>query len=210
LKAKSSNDGIWNSKAFDHKARRLATKLAKIVSGVLLKTGDVEAQQDVVTKLMDFDLLKKSILPYILHAKEAKVQVEISENIRTSLNVVNHVKTKDHSVAKHATFSMEMFGHGGNVLAMASILGVHHNNVLDVVQRHHVFDDGGCLDAVWVPLTRKVRFDKLGEDVVDVVTQWWASQTTVSPNRKDVVRSTLLQGLQIPPNTLLHENSSML
>jgi hypothetical protein len=51
-------------------------------------------------------------------------------------------------VTKHATLSMVMFGHGGNVLAMARVLKVHCNNVLDVVQRHHVLDDGGCLHVV--------------------------------------------------------------
>ncbi len=106
LKAKSSNDGIQKFKAFDCKMRKLAAKLAKIVNGVLLKVGDVEAQQDIVTKLMDFDLLKKSIPPYILCAKEAKVQAKIIENIRTSINVVSHVKTKDHRVVKHVMLSM--------------------------------------------------------------------------------------------------------
>jgi hypothetical protein len=61
---------------------------------------------------------------------------------------VSHAKTKGHMVTKHATLSMVMFGHGGNVLAMARVLKVHCNNVLDVVQRHHVLDDGGCLHVV--------------------------------------------------------------
>jgi hypothetical protein len=82
---------------------------------------------------------------------------------------------------------MAMSGHGGNVSTMARVLGVHCNNVLDVVQRRHVFDHGGFSYAVWVPLIRKVESNKLKEDVADVVTQWWASQTIVSPNRKDVV-----------------------
>jgi hypothetical protein len=169
--------------------KKLVTKLAKIMNGVLLKAGDAEAQQDVVAKLMDFDLLTKSIPPYILHAKEAKAQAEIIKNIKISLNVASHVKTKDHRVAKHVTLKMVVFGHGGNVLTMARVLGIHHNNVFDAMQRHHhVLDDGGCLDAVWVPLTKKVRFDKLNEDVADVVTQWWVSQITISPNRKDVAR----------------------
>ncbi len=73
LKAISSNAGIQKSKASDRKVKRLAIKLAKIMNGVLLKAGDVEAQQDVVTKLMDSNLLRKSIPPYILCAKEAKV-----------------------------------------------------------------------------------------------------------------------------------------
>jgi hypothetical protein len=45
---------------------------------------------------MDFDLLKNSIPPYIFRTKEAKMQVEIIENIRIGVNVVSHVKTKDH------------------------------------------------------------------------------------------------------------------
>ncbi len=53
---------------------------------------------------------------------------------------------------------------------MVKVFGVHHSNVLDVMQRCHVLDDGGCSDAVCALLTRKVRSNKLGEDVVDVVT----------------------------------------
>jgi hypothetical protein len=41
------------------------------VNNVLLKVGDIHAQQDIVAKLMDFDLLRKSNPPYILRAKEA-------------------------------------------------------------------------------------------------------------------------------------------
>lgn len=118
-----------------------------------------------------------------------KVQAEIIKNIRIGLNVASHVKTKDHRVAKHVTLRMVVSRHGGNVSTMARVLGIHHNNVFDAVQRcHRVLDNGGCLDAVRAPLTKKIRSNKLSEDVVDVVTQWWASQVIVSPNRKDVVR----------------------
>jgi hypothetical protein len=49
-----------------------------------------------------------------------------------------------------------MFGHGGNVSTMARVLWIHCNNLFDAVQRHHhVLDDGGCLDVVWAPLTKK-------------------------------------------------------
>jgi hypothetical protein len=71
LIARSSNEGIQKSKASDHKVRKLVIELAKIMNGVLLKARDVEAQQDFVAKLMDFDFLKKSIPPCILHAKSA-------------------------------------------------------------------------------------------------------------------------------------------
>jgi len=37
LKARSSNEGIQKSKASDCKVKKLAIKLAKIMSGVLLK-----------------------------------------------------------------------------------------------------------------------------------------------------------------------------
>jgi len=94
---------------------------------------------------------------------------------------------------------------------MVRVLGVHHSNVFDVMQRCHVLDDGGYSNVVWAPLTKKIRSDKLGEDVVDVVIQWWASQTIVSPNRKDVVRRHIARKVyKIPPNTLPHGNSCML
>jgi hypothetical protein len=68
LKARSSNEGIHKSKTFDCKVKRLAIK--RIMNGVLLKVGDVEAQQNVVTKLMD---LVEKIHSSLYRAKEAKV-----------------------------------------------------------------------------------------------------------------------------------------
>jgi hypothetical protein len=56
---------------------------------------------------------------------------------------VKCVKIKNHSITKHATFNMVVFGHGGNVAAISKVLGVHYNNVVDVVQRHHALEDGG-------------------------------------------------------------------
>jgi hypothetical protein len=38
------------------------------------------------------------------------------------------------------------------------------------MQRHHVLDDGGCLDVVWAPLKKLFKSDKLDKDVANVVT----------------------------------------
>ncbi len=38
---------------------------------------------------------------------------------------------------------MVVSGHGGNVIAISKVLGVHYNNMVDVVQKHHALEDGG-------------------------------------------------------------------
>jgi hypothetical protein len=38
---------------------------------------------------------------------------------------------------------MVVFGCGGNVTTISKILGVHYNNVVDEVKRHHALEDGG-------------------------------------------------------------------
>jgi hypothetical protein len=54
------------------------------------------------------------------------------------LNVMSHAKIKDHKVVKHFTINVATSRHGGNLLTMAMVLGVHHNNVFDAMQRCHV------------------------------------------------------------------------
>jgi len=61
--------------------RKLVTKLAKIMNGVLLKTRDVEAQQDVVGKLMDFDLLKNPFLLIFFMPKKQKCKLKSSKTL---------------------------------------------------------------------------------------------------------------------------------
>jgi hypothetical protein len=74
---------------------------------VLIASSDLNVQQEVLAKFIDFEPLKSNIILYILHAKGTKVQTKIIQNIKTSLNVVKCAKTKYHLVDKHATLSME-------------------------------------------------------------------------------------------------------
>jgi hypothetical protein len=44
---------------------------------VLIASSDLDVQQEVLVKLIDFEPLKRVLLLYILHAKETKVQIKI-------------------------------------------------------------------------------------------------------------------------------------
>ncbi len=62
---------------------------------MLIASSDLDVQQEVLAKLIDFEPLKSRFPPYILRAKEAKVLIEIIQNIRTSFNVAKCAKIKD-------------------------------------------------------------------------------------------------------------------
>jgi hypothetical protein len=95
---------------------------------VLIASSDLDVQQEVLTKFIDFEPLKSHLLLYIFHAKETKVQTKIIQNIKTSLNVVKCAKTKYHLIAKHITLSMVVSRHGENVVTISKVFKLCYNN----------------------------------------------------------------------------------
>jgi len=159
---------ITKKKIKNPHVRRIALNLTKTMTNVLIASRDLDVQQEVLAKLINSKPLKSHLLPYILCAKEAKVQVEIIQNIKACFNVVKCVKTKHNLVAKHATLNMVMSRHGGNVVTISKVFGVHYNNVVDVMQRRHALEDGGGSN-VWALQCKKVRSYTLNQTMANVV-----------------------------------------
>ncbi len=64
---------ITKKKIGDHHVRKIVFSFTKIVTYVLITSSDLDVQQEVLAKFIDFEPLKSHFLPYILCAKEAKV-----------------------------------------------------------------------------------------------------------------------------------------
>ena len=80
------------------------------------------------------------------------------------------------------------FASKGNVSSgreIGGLLGVDRHNISKAQGRQVLLDS--AQDAFWLHHRRKTRSDSLAENVKTLVEQWWAEETTVSPNRKDVV-----------------------
>ena len=73
----------------------------------------------------------------------------------------------------------------GSGRGLAAVLGVDRRNISKARSRRLVLD--GSKDAFWLQYRRKIRNDSLPENVKAAVEHWWANETTVSPNRKDIV-----------------------
>jgi hypothetical protein len=73
----------------------------------------------------------------------------------------------------------------GSGRGLAGILGIDRWNILWARGQQFELDNGN--DAFWLHYRRKIRTDKLADNVRFVVEQWWCNETSVSPNRKDIV-----------------------
>jgi hypothetical protein len=65
------------------------------------------------------------------------------------------------------------------------LLGVDRRNITKGRSRRLILDGGQ--DAFWLQYKQKIRSDSLAEPVKAMVKEWWANETTVFPNRKDIV-----------------------
>ena len=109
----------------------------------------------------------------------------IVENMKTSLRMVKGVESADKLATKRVALYM-VANYAGkqqyNNRRFAKALGVQPRNL----KKHRV--DVQAKTFKWVGEGRKRRADCLSEEVVHSVTQFWTSNTRVSPNKKDVCR----------------------
>jgi hypothetical protein len=74
---------------------------------------------------------------------------------------------------------------GSSIWKLAKILGIHAWNIMSVVSQLVAIKYG---DFMWTLSIRKKRSDGLFETIKIIVIQWWAHNTCVNPNRKQITR----------------------
>ncbi len=73
MKIKSTNVAITKKKIGDCHVKINKNSFTKTMTYVLMASSDLDVQQEVLAKFIDFEPLKSHLPPYILHAKETKV-----------------------------------------------------------------------------------------------------------------------------------------
>jgi hypothetical protein len=69
---------------------------------------------------------------------------------------------------------------------IAKVLGVHHHNVFNVMERPKVFSDYSAM--LWTLSFQRKRIDGCTNEDKDVTIAWWAFEILVNPNKRDVTR----------------------
>jgi hypothetical protein len=87
----------------------------------------------------------------------------------------------------------------GSGRGVAGILGVDRRNIKKAVARRVLLDTKQ--DAFWLHDLKRVRSDALADSTRKIISQWWEEQTTVFPNRKDIIRKWISPKLYIEHTT---------
>ena len=102
------------------------------------------------------------------------------------------VKVSKIVMAKDILCTFSSSSQVGSGRGLAKLLGVDRRNISKARSRRQILDAGH--DAFWLHQRRSVRSNSLPESVRLTVQQWWANETTVSLNRKDII--TFHEGLR--------------
>jgi hypothetical protein len=127
---------------------------------------------------------------YYLPPKEAAVQQLLIEGLKTDLEGIKGVQSRDKlawkgalqsaAVRKSSVDSAESQGR-----ALARVLNTNRKNIYKTMKRHRFREEGSS--SQWALLSCRKRADQLDEVTKDLVTQWWHQETHVSPIQKQVV-----------------------
>jgi hypothetical protein len=168
---------------------RLSLSLARDIAhyaSSCIEQYDVHIQQLAVTKFLGHSKMKGMIPPFLRDLETMKLQDSVMSNMRDGL--------KDHLVGVHQSkivmakdilYTLATNSVVGSRRGLAGILGVDRGNILQARSRRFGLDNSN--DAFWLHYRHKIQTDKLAENVQAAVEQWWCNETTVSPNRKDIV-----------------------
>jgi hypothetical protein len=138
-----------------------------------------------------FDILwshpsvKQNLPEFYLPPREAKAQMEVIANLQCELDAVKGVQSTNKLVVRGALLSAVVSTQVSNVRANVKVLKTSTSNVENARQKRRHLQNSGS--SVWAAPRKWQGSDMLSKDVIDAVVRWWAVETRVSPNKKDVV-----------------------
>jgi hypothetical protein len=147
---------------------------------------DVNIQHLTVQKFLGNSCMKGMIPPWISNLNTIKLQHYVLSSVREGVR--DHlvgVRQSKFIMAKDILCTLASSSQVGNRRGVAGLLGVDKRNITKGRSRRLILNDGH--DAFWLQYKRKICSDSLVEPVKAMVKEWWANETTVSPNRKDIV-----------------------
>jgi hypothetical protein len=114
---------------------------------------------------------------------------ELVVGVRTSLVETKHANFVAKLVAKHCILTMVISVGASSIIAMARVLGVHHQNVSKAIVHQAFTCDTGV--PLWTLSVRKKRNADNPHVIRNLVVNWWATKTQISPNKSNVTRKKL-------------------
>jgi hypothetical protein len=79
------------------------------------------------------------------------------------------------------------------ISGIVRVLGLHPRNIINALERCKIASNSSI--PLWSLSVRKRKIDGCTIDVKNVAIAWWASETLVSPNKDDVMRKCLEDGM---------------
>ena len=166
--------------------RRVGLAIASSISKALLVCPNARSRKLCMQYVLSHTLVRRDLPEYILPVKEAMVQQEIVAGVTRALEENKTAASAINLATKHTILTAAVSAKAGSSFrGVAKVLDIHPRNLQSAVSRRVAIDDGGFL---WTLSVRKKRSDGLTEYVKAVVILWWAQNTRVSPNRKEIAR----------------------
>lgn len=164
--------------------RRLDLQVASSILKALVFCPGSISQRLVLQNALSYRLLKRDSPDYILPTKEAIAQREILAGVTRASDENRLGQSGVVLATKHALSTAAVSANpSSSARGVAKLLDVHHRNIsLAIVRREEIED--GCF--LWTLSIRKRRTDGIPESVKTFVIKFWAKNTRVSPNRKDI------------------------
>lgn len=171
------------------RASRISANIAKEIADFAysrLEHFDSNIQQLTFQKFLGNSHIKRLIPASLSNLDTFMLQDSVLSSVREGLK--DHlvgVKPSKIVMAKDILCTFASSSQVGSGRGLAGLLGVDRRNISKARSRRQILDAGQ--DAFWLHQRRSIRSDSLADNVKLVVQQWWENETTVSPNRKDII-----------------------
>ena len=169
-----------------------ANRVIEVLEAELISCPGSASRAKLFHILWSHPSVTQNLPEFYLPPKEAKAQMEVIANLQRELDAVKGVQSTNKLVVRGALLSAAVSTEVSNLRAIAKVLKTSPSNVENARHRRHHLQSSGS--SVWAAPRRRQRSDVLTEEVVTAVGCWWAAETRVSPNKKDVVRKRIPGG----------------
>ena len=184
-----SCESLGTSDLCASRVNRISAHVAKEIAAFTaqrLQQYDRNIRALTVEKLLGHTCMADITPAYLSNLESVKLGHFVLSSVREGMR--EHLvgqKTSKIIMAKDILCTFASKGNVGSGRGIAGLLGVDRRNISKAQGRRVLLDS--AQDAFWLHHRRKTRSNSLAENVKTLVEQWWAEETTVSPNRKDVV-----------------------
>lgn len=164
-----------------------ASKGANLLWGVLDAGLSAEEKKNVLHRLFSDERISgvDPELTSLVH-KLGSVATTTVQNVRGALQTIRRGTIEGKSKVRNIVLTAAVSKGTGSQRNICNALGASRYLVRKAFQRRAEIDETG--ENLWAGGARKRRRDALSAEETSAVCSWWETETTVSPNKKDVKR----------------------